>query len=134
MRAFEFSPAAKELYNLPHGLDGDAWDPRRNALSATSYGSVHPYVPGWPVDRRAHPERSIRNRIFGRNAAEAYQVNLQAAIEAIRCDEVQQLRDEGYLAGRGTPRARAPLSSNALYGYRTRHQLFADRASKPWSP
>ncbi len=134
MRAFGFSERAKELYNLPHGLDGDAWDPRQNAMSAAPYRHPHPHAAGWPADHRPHPERSIRNRIFGRNAAEVYQVDPEAALKAIRCDDVQQLRDGGYLAGRGTPRARAPLSSNALYGYRTRRQLFADRASKPWSP
>lgn len=134
MRAFTFSEPAKELYNLPHGLDGDGWDPRRNAMSASTYRYPHPQVLGWPTDNRPHPERSIRNRIFGRNAAEVYRVPPEATLTAIRCDDVQALRDEGYLVGRGTPRARAPLASNALYGYRTRRQLFRDLASKPWSP
>ena len=32
-RAFDFSPKARELYNLPHGLDGDVEDPTQPAPS-----------------------------------------------------------------------------------------------------
>ena len=66
LRALQFSEEAKEFYNLPYGLDGDRWDPNQNALSGASYPCTgHPNVAGWPRDGRAHPERTIRNGIFG---------------------------------------------------------------------
>ena len=48
-------------YRYFPGLDGDRFDPRRNALSPSSYTAKHPNVKGWPTDNKAHPERSIRN-------------------------------------------------------------------------
>jgi hypothetical protein len=37
LRSLQMTSAAKELYNLPYGLDGDRFDPTRNALDAMSY-------------------------------------------------------------------------------------------------
>ena len=107
-RALKFSDKGKELYNLPFGLDGDADDPRVNALSAAGYSKPHPHVADWPTDGRAHPERTIRNAVFGYNAARAYQVDATAKVKAIKCDQVNQLHDD-YIVDSGKATARAPL-------------------------
>lgn len=136
MRAFDMAGPARELYNLPYGLDGDSADPRRNALSGESYLSPHPapsLAGSWPTDGRAHPERSIRNAIFGRNAAVAYGIDADAQRNAIACDDVQKIRDS-YLINQGTPRASAPYATNELIGARTAEQLRKERASQPWAP
>jgi predicted TIM-barrel fold metal-dependent hydrolase len=133
LRALNFKQECREMYGVPHGLDGDRWDPSRNALDASSYLSPHPAVPGWPTDGKSHPERTIRNGIFGRNAAEVYGVDPDAARARINCDHVQQIK-EGYLIDAGTPRERAPQASNQMYGFRTPEALMKDRASRPWSP
>ncbi len=132
-RSFNFSEKAKELYNLPYGLNGDAWDPRRNALSGGSYDGRHPAVDNWPRDGRAHPERTIRNRILGRNAAEAYQIDADRKVNEIKCDKVQEWRDNGYLQGEGFT-LRAPLASNSVYGGRTRREVLKELWENPWSP
>jgi uncharacterized protein len=112
LRRFEFTNEGKELYNLPHGLEGDRDDPQ--VLAAT-------------------PERTIRNGILGRNAAEAYEVDAEVARTAIACDQVEALRD-GYLTGVGTQFESAPMASNQLLGARTRRELFDSLRGKPWSP
>ncbi|MGH2760634.1 MAG: hypothetical protein ACRDKJ_13880, partial [Actinomycetota bacterium] len=132
-RSFDFSPRARELYNLPHGLEGDAWDPRVDTRKQSSYREPHPHVGGWPTDGRAHPERSIRNRILGRNAADAYAIDPDAKVRKISCDAVQEMRDSGYLEGSG-PTLRASLASNSVYGARTRREVITDLFSKPWAP
>jgi uncharacterized protein len=132
-RAFKMSAKARDLYHLPYGLDGDAWDPRRNALSGSSYLRPHPAVKGWPRDGRSHPERTIRNAIFGRNAARAYRVDADAQRKAISCDRVQEIRD-GYILNDGTALSRAPFSTNRVYGLRTRRDVIHHLTSKPWSP
>ena len=133
LRAFKMTDAAKKLYNLPYGIDGDIDDPRRNAHSASSYMSRHPHVAGWPTDKKAHPERSIRNAIFGRNAARVYRVNPDADFNKIKCDDVNKLR-ESYLINAGTEREVAPYRSNTIYGFRDAASLLKDRASRPWAP
>jgi uncharacterized protein len=132
-RSFDFSPKARELYNLPHGLEGDRWDPRVNCHQASNYRHKHPHVNNWPTDGRPHPERSIRNGILGRNAAVAYQVNPDAKLKAIKCDEVQEMRDKGYLEGEGAT-LRAPHASNSVYGERTPKDVMHELWSQPWSP
>jgi predicted TIM-barrel fold metal-dependent hydrolase len=132
-RSFDLSPKARELYNLPHGLEGDAWDPRINCHETSNYRTGHANLPNWPTDGRPHPERSIRNRILGRNAAEAYQIDADAQIRAIQCDAVQEMRDKGYLEGSG-PTLRASLASNSVYGERTRRGVLRELWSSPWSP
>jgi predicted TIM-barrel fold metal-dependent hydrolase len=112
LRRFEFTAEGKELYNLPHGLEGDRDDPQ--VLAAT-------------------PDRTIRNGILGRNAAEAYAVDADFARNAIACDQVESLRD-GYLNDVGTLNESAPMSSNHLLGARTRRELFDSLRGKPWSP
>jgi hypothetical protein len=131
-RALNMTQAAKDLYNLPYGLDGDAWDPTKNALDGGIYLSANPNVAGWPTDGVAHPERTIRNRVLGYNAAEAYGVTPQLQ-GMIKCDDVQKIRD-AYLINPADEKARAPLSMNTINGPRTRRQLFKEIASKPWSP
>jgi len=133
LRSFQMSDQAKEFYNLPFGLEGDVDDPTRDATDASSYLSPHPHVPGWPTDGRAHPERTIRNGIFGRNAAIAYEVDPDAAFQKLNCDEVQKVRD-AYLVNQYTPRNAAPMSSNQVLGPRTAQELINHRAAQPWSP
>ncbi|MDQ1438790.1 MAG: uncharacterized protein QOK43_2419 [Acidimicrobiaceae bacterium] len=133
LRTFQMSDQAKALYKLPYGLDGDVDDPTKNALSGSSYLSAHPAVPGWPTDGKAHPERTIRNGIFGRNAAIAYEVDPDAAFHKLNCDDVQKLRDQ-YIVNQATPKNAAPASSNTLLGPRTAQELIAHRAAAPWSP
>ncbi|MBW3657929.1 MAG: amidohydrolase [Actinobacteria bacterium] len=133
LRAFEFSDQAKEFYNLPYGLDGDRFDPLRNAMSGASYLGPHPAGIDWPTDGRAHPERSIRNGLFGRNAAVPYRVDPDAQLEALVCDEVQKIRD-GYILNEGTPRESAPMATNFMPAPRTPEQLWELEASEPWGP
>ncbi|MEW6473926.1 MAG: hypothetical protein AB1679_16870 [Actinomycetota bacterium] len=133
MRALRFSDAAKELYNLPYGLDGDRWDPRRNALDATSYMADNPGVDGWPVDARSHPERSIRHGIMGRNAAECYGLDPDAVVKAMSCDDVQALRD-AYVLNPGTPQETAPLRGNTIMGPRHRREFWRMVRSPDYSP
>jgi predicted TIM-barrel fold metal-dependent hydrolase len=132
-RSFDFSPKARALYNLPHGLEGDRWDPRVNCHDGSNYRHRHPHVRNWPTDGRSHPERSIRNGVLGRNAAEAYQIDADAKIEAISCDAVQQMRDNGYLEGEGAT-LRSPIASNSVYGQRTPQGVLHDLWSSPWAP
>ena len=112
LRRFEFSDEGKELYGLPHGLEGDVEDPTQAAPS---------------------PDRTIRNAILGRNAAAAYGFDPDAERAAIACDKVNELRD-GYLTGVGTERESAPMASNQLLGARTRRELFTSLRDKPWGP
>jgi uncharacterized protein len=139
LRAFEFSNEAKELYNLPHGLEGDRFDPRVDCNDPFSYtpaqAAARPAIPDWPTDGRPHPERSIRNGIFGRNAAVPYRVDPDAARAAISCDEVQKIRD-GYILNSGIndPRNGAPYASNRLVGKRTEREVIHEIMTTPWSP
>jgi hypothetical protein len=133
MRALQFTDAAKKLYNLPYGLDGDRWDPRKNALDAASYMVENRAVPGWPMDAKAHPERSIRNGILGRNAAEAYGLDPEAKRNALACDEVQKIRD-AYLLNPGTPKETAPLRGGRILGPRTRRDFWRMVKSPDYAP
>ena len=112
LRRFEFTSQGKALYRLPYGLEGDVEDPTRPA-------------PG--------KDRTIRNAIFGRNAARAYRVDPAAHGRSIACDRVQDLR-QSYITDPLTERERAPLASNRLTGARTRRELFASLAGKAWGP
>src|SRR3989442_15210636 len=96
LRRFQFTPRGKEFYKLPHGLEGDVENPTRKA---------------------PHPSRTIRNAIFGRNAARAYNFNPDTRVHEIHCDAVQQLRDNGYLdsPARGAREA-GPLRTNQIPG------------------
>lgn len=134
LRSFQFSAEAKELYNLPHGLDGDRFDPTKNALDANSYRRPHPAVRDWPRDGRTHPERTIRNGIFGRNAAVPYRVEPDAQRTFIACDDVQKIRD-AYILNRRTPRETNPGASNLMAAPRTRRQLLSSVwPNAPWTP
>jgi hypothetical protein len=114
LRAYQPSQAMKDKYRLPFGLEGDVENPLVKAPS---------------------PSRTIRNAIFGRNAAGPYRMDPEEHLNAISCDAVQQIRDE-YLVNPLTPNPMqaAPMRSNAIPGYRTRRELFKDLASKPWGP
>ena len=72
----------------------------------------------WPTDGKPHPERSIRNGVLGRNAAEAYQIDPDAKINEIRCDDVQEMRDKGYLEGE---RSAAPFAARIELRLRRAH-------------
>jgi predicted TIM-barrel fold metal-dependent hydrolase len=113
MRKFEFTERGKELYHLPFGLEGDVENPSRKA---------------------PRPSRTIRNGILGRNAARAYRIDPKARKHAIDCDDVQELRDKGYLANVGTERESAALASHMAPGPRTRREVLAMLADTPWSP
>ncbi len=114
MRKFEFTEAGKELYGLPFGLEGDVEDPTRKA----------PF-----------PERTIRNGILGRNAARAYEIRPNARRHKIHCDDVNQVREDGYLRGQpGDPDESAPLSSHLAPGARTRREVMKSLLESEWSP
>ncbi len=133
MRALQFSPEAKEFYNLPYGLDGDRFDPRKNALSPDSYRAKHPNVKGWPADGKAHPERSIRNGILGRNAAKAYGLDPDAHRGMISGDQVQAMRD-AYILNPMTPREQATWRSNRILGPRTKREFWNFVTSPDYTP
>ncbi len=132
MRAIQFSDEAKELYNLPHGLDGDRFDPRRNALKGTSYNG-HPDVKNWPKDGRAHPERSIRNGILGRNAAEAYGIDADKHRGMIEFDQIQSMR-QAYVLNSGTEREQAKWRTNQMIGPRNRREFMRMVTAPDWQP
>lgn len=111
-RLFEFSDEAKALYDLPHGLEGDRFDPQ---VLATD------------------PSRSIRNGIFGRNAAEVYGIDADAQRKAISCDEVQKIRD-AYILNPATPAQVNPGASNTMPAARSRRELLKSMAGKSWGP
>jgi hypothetical protein len=113
LRRFEFTERGKEMYGLPYGLQGDVEDPTRRA---------------------PRPSRTIRNAILGRNAARAYEINPRERRNAISCDDVQRLREEGYLSGMGTERESAPLASHVAPGPRTRREVLKSLRETPWSP
>jgi hypothetical protein len=114
LRRFEFTDEGKELYGLPYGLEGDVNDPTRKA---------------------PRPERTIRNGILGRNAARAYEINPDAQRDAIHCDDVNELREQGYLRGDpGSRRESAPLASHLSPGPRTRREIMKGLKETPWSP
>jgi hypothetical protein len=118
-----------DSYGLPHGIDGDANDPTQLA---------------------SDPRNSIRNWIFGRAAAAVYGVDadahlndrahllteggaVQAGTAAIKCDDVQKIRD-AYILNQMTPKESVPLASNAIIGARTGAELIKERRESPWAP
>ena len=133
LRAFKMGPKAREMYNLPYGIDGDRFDPRLDCNDASNYRKPHPVIKDWPTDGKAHPERSIRNGIFGRNAAIPYRVDPDAKRKMIDCDDVQKIRD-AYWLNSETPRMAAPFASNQLVGKRTEREVIADILNNPWAP
>lgn len=112
LRRFDFSEEGKALYRLPYGLEGDALDPQRPAPA---------------------PSRTIRNAIFGRNAAEAYGVDPDARRNALSCDAVNELR-QGYATSVGTAGTIRPQASLVAPGPRTRRELFGLLRSRPFGP
>lgn len=113
MRRFEFTDKGKELYGLPYGLEGDVEDPTKPA---------------------PHPSRTIRNGILGRNAAAAYNFDPDQKFNAIACDDVQKIKDTGYVDQPGTMKESAPLRANAIPGPRTRREVMKGLVETPWSP
>jgi uncharacterized protein len=114
LRKLQFSDKAKEFYNLPYGLDGDVEDPTQPAPS---------------------PDRTIRNGILGRNAAEAYGIDPDASRNAIECARVNSLRKEDYVKNIGDGHIEeVPLASNHVLGPRTRRDVLKGLVEGPWSP
>jgi uncharacterized protein len=113
LRRFEFTERGKELYNLPYGLEGDVEDPTQPA---------------------PNPARTIRNGILGRNVAPAYRFDPDGMRKAIVCDEVQKLKDEGYVTSPGNEAETASLATNAVHGPRTRREVIKSLTTGPWSP
>lgn len=112
LRRFDFTQKGKELYRLPYGLEGDREDPTKPAPS---------------------PDRTIRNAILGRNAAEAYNFDPDAKFNEIVCDEVEKFRNDGYVQGAGITES-APLRTNDIPGPRTRREVMKSLVESPWSP
>lgn len=114
-------------YHLPWGVDGDVDDPSRPTRAV--------YAERNNTSIRG-PEFSIRNGIFGRNAAAPYGVNPDAAQNAISCDALNKAySDPDILAAPGTERETRVMASNVVYGPRTRRELFASVwPNKPWAP
>jgi hypothetical protein len=114
LRRFEFTQKGKELYGLPYGLNGDVEDPRKKA---------------------PRPERTIRNAILGYNAARAYSFDPVKIKNEIACDEVQRLKEEGYLqGGSGGDLEAAPLASHVAPGGRTPREVWKNVYEGEWSP
>jgi hypothetical protein len=113
LRRFEFTEKGKELYGLPYGLEGDREDPTKPAPD---------------------PSRSIRNGIFGRNAADAYNFDPDQRFNAIACDDVQKIKDDTYVGNPGTAQETAPLRANQIPGPRTRREVMRGMVENPWSP
>lgn len=121
------APTVWNSYGLPHAIDGDADDPTIDTRDGHNYS-----------DGKPHPERSIRNWIFGRAAAQVYNVDADAHLldrstNPIACDDVQKIRD-AYILNQMTPREMAPMASNNIVGARTPGQVMRERASAPWAP
>jgi predicted TIM-barrel fold metal-dependent hydrolase len=142
LRAFHFTPAGIKKYCpglSSAGLDSDYEIPELSALDPNTYASTTVRRPdGFPRDRRAHPERTIRNAIFGRNAARVYStlsgvIDPDAVRHKISCDDVQKIRD-GYLLNQATPKEMVPLASNQVHGARTPGELIRERSKMPWGP
>jgi hypothetical protein len=134
LRAFKMSAKACEMYNLPHGLDGDRFDPRLNALDAHNYTSKHEHIADWPTDGTSHPERTIRNGIFGRNAAVPYKVDPDASRLKISCDAVEATR-QSILIRPGSEHEISPAASNRILGPRNRRETLAlTWPNAPWAP
>src|SRR3954453_12890656 len=114
LRRLQFTDKAKEFYNLPYGLDGDVEDPTQPAPS---------------------PDRTIRNGILGRNAAEAYNIDPDAARNSIDCAKVNSLRKEDYIKNIGDGHIEeVPLASNQVLGPRTRRGVLKGLFEGPWAP
>ncbi len=136
---YQDNPELWDSYGLPYGIDGDADDPTRDTRDFSNYTprASNAGQKGWPTDGRSHPERSIRNWIFGRAAAEVYRVNADAHLldrrrHGIDCDEVQKIRD-AYIVNQYTPKEQVPLASNTVIGPRTPAELWKEREG-PWAP
>lgn len=114
LRRLQFSDEAKELYNLPYGLDGDVEDPTKKA---------------------PRPERTIRNGILGRNAAAAYEIDPDAQRNAISCDAVNGIRESGVLKDIGGGVGEIlPMAENKVHGGRTRREVLKELREGPWAP
>jgi uncharacterized protein len=113
LRKLNFTEEAKELYNLPYGLDGDVEDPTQLAPS---------------------PDRTIRNGILGRNAALAYNIDPDAQRTKLVCDEINQLRETEYLDNVGQLTETVPMRENKMHGARTRRDVLKGLAEGPWAP
>ena len=133
LRGFEFSREGEGALQPAARARRRRVGPAHQCAERLELPPAHPHVKNWPTDGKPHPERTIRNRIFGRNAAEAYKVDADAQLNKIKCDDVQEFRDKGYLEGDG-PLLRAPLASNSVYGERTPEGVMHELWSNPWSP
>jgi hypothetical protein len=140
-------------YNLPWGLQGDRFDPQVDCCDPTKYTASHPnatLIPGWPTDGKKHPERSIRNGIFGRNAAEVYglavddpdKTQKDTINQLVSCNDLQKMRDEYWFnqfsdVNRQTDPNRYLYripSTNAMPAPRTPAQVKALRKKEGWVP
>jgi hypothetical protein len=132
LRTVQMGDDIKKRYNLPYGFEGDRFDPRVNTKSGSSYTLAYltanpslkdPKIGGkWPTDGKPHPERSIRNGILGRNAADIYEVNADAKYKALSCDRLQEMRN-GYVSDQIAGLGDYVPRDNVVYGPRTRAEV-----------
>jgi hypothetical protein len=150
VRNLRFTDEAKQLFDLPAGLNGDRFDPRVRAWAdqdekgpfdyshySQAYLDAHPALKDpaiggkWPIDRKAHPERTIRNGVLGRNAADIWEVDADATYGPMTCDSLNRMREE-YLGDRINGLASAgPSRSNEILGPRTRQETI-ELANAEW--
>lgn len=147
LRKLQFSQELKDFYGLPYGLDGDADNPTLPTQA----------VAGYAGDASVRNARySIRNAIFGFNAAEIYArpgttdlvdkaeeyvgltsptgtLGIRDNRSQFKCDEVQKIRD-GYILNQMTPKEQVPMASNQIIGHRKASELWAERKDAPWAP
>jgi uncharacterized protein len=117
----------RDNYRLPWGIDGDVDDPSQPTRAVWSQRN-NPHIRG--------PEHSIRNGIFGRNAAAPYKVDPDAAQSEIDCDALYAtVQEDEVVAHRGTLRETRTMASNVVYGARDPKQLFDSvYPNAPWAP
>jgi len=114
LRRFEFTAKGREMYGLPHGLEGDVEDPTRKAPT---------------------PARTIRNAILGRNVAPLYRVDPDQKRHQIHCDDVNALQEDEYtLTSDNHLMETRPYASNVAPGARTRREVWKSITEGPWSP
>jgi hypothetical protein len=155
MRSVQLTDQGKKFFNLPHGFEGDRFEPSVNALSGAEYtqarkdrfaaaikgwkGKTAKYtkevqniVANWPTDGKPHPERTIRNGWLGRNAADLYEVDIAEQWGKIDCDDVNRLRNEYLTDQLASLKSVGPTRHNQIWGPRTKQEVINLR-NKEWA-
>ena len=114
LRTLQFTDEAKELYNLPYGLDGDVEDPTQPAPS-----------PG-ADDPQRHPRPQRGARLQHRSGRAAQRARLR---RRQRPAEVRLRRRTSA----SRPRRRRCVE-NQVHGARTRREVLKGLREGPWTP